>query len=178
MASNPLKQFIIPFSGLKPGIHHYAYDVDHQFFEAIEYSLYQSGNVHIDLVMNKEEGLLTFDIYIKGTVDVECDRCLDIIHYPVDNHYRLIFKRGKKWEDVSDEVVIMPDTESEVDMSHYLYEFISLSVPMQCIHPDDEHGQSTCNKEMLKILNQYLVKSSEDPRWEALKQFKEKYFND
>ncbi|MBK7589155.1 MAG: hypothetical protein IPI22_12930 [Bacteroidetes bacterium] len=42
-------------------------------------------------------------------------------------------------------------------MSTWIYEFIILSVPIQHIHPDDEQGKSTCNKQALAILNQQTI---------------------
>jgi uncharacterized metal-binding protein YceD (DUF177 family) len=118
--------------------------------------------------------MLVFKIDIKGYVEKECDRCLDVINYPVNVVHKLIFKFGDQWEDVSDEIIIIPETEHQLNMAHYLYEFISLSLPMQCIHPDDENGNSTCNKEMLILLSQHSKNREVDPRWEILKKLNDK----
>lgn len=169
---NYLKEFIIPFAGLKAGSHHFNFEIGDKFFEAIDYSEIKKGNLKADLELERQERMLIFQIDIQGFVELDCDRCLDPISYPVNSKHKLIFKFGADWEDISDEIIIMPESEYQVDMSHYLYEYISLSLPMRCIHPDDENGESTCNREMLNILGHHPEIHDDDPRWEALRKLK------
>ena len=68
---------------------------------------------------------------------------------------------------------VSPD-EDQIDIRHYVYESIMLSLPVQRVHPDNEKGRTQCNKEMLKLLKQHSNKKDKneiDPRWEALKKF-------
>lgn len=169
---NYLKQFIIPFTGLKFGIHHYDFVIDDKFFEALDYSMFKKGSLTVGVELNRQERMLIFDFKILGFIEIECDRCLELINYPVDSNHRLIFKFGHDWEDVSDEIIIIPESEYQIEIAHYLYEFISLTLPMQCIHPDDENGNSTCSAEMLKLLGYHPATQEEDPRWNALKKLK------
>ena len=59
---------------------------------------------------------------------------------------------------------------------HFVYESIMLALPIQVLHPDDENGNSTCNPEILKIMNEHSPDAKKedeiDPRWEALKKLK------
>jgi uncharacterized metal-binding protein YceD (DUF177 family) len=47
---------------------------------------------------------------------------------------------------------------------------------MRCVHPDDENGNSTCDSEMLNLLDSMQQKEHDeneiDPRWEKLKELK------
>jgi len=174
ISMNYLRQFIIPFSGLKPGVHHYDLVIDNKFFESLDYSTFRKGSLTVGVELNRQERMLIFDFDIHGTVEVECDRCLDLIKYPVNTNRRLIFKFGEKWEDLTDEIVIIPESEYQIDLSHFFYEFISLTLPMRRVHPDDAEGNSTCNQEMLKFLGYHPSGKVEDPRWEALKKLKNK----
>jgi uncharacterized metal-binding protein YceD (DUF177 family) len=40
------------------------------------------------------------------------------------------------------------------------------------VHPDDENGNSTCDEEQISLLNQYSKRTTNDPRWDALKNLK------
>ncbi len=78
---------------------------------------------------------------------------------------------GETYEEISAEIVTIPKTESNIDLSQYIYEYINLMLPIKKVHPDDEDGNSTCNKEMTDRLNKYSEQKS-DPRWDALKDIK------
>jgi uncharacterized protein len=169
---NYLKQFVIPFSGLKPGTHQYKFIVDDKFFEALDYSLYRHGTVNVGIDLIRQDRMLIFDFAISGFVEVACDRCLDPFNYDIDGNRRLIFKFGSDWEEVSDEIFIIPESEYQIDITHYLYEYISLMLPIKCIHPDDENGVSACNPEMLKYLDIRPKIQEIDPRWDGLKKLK------
>ncbi len=106
-----------------------------------------------------------------GTLELICDRCLDVYSQPLKGDFRLIVKYGEKREELSDELVTMPYDDSYFDIAQYVYEFIRLMVPMKRVHPDDEDGNSTCNAEMLKKL-QTFEKVKTDIRWDALKELK------
>lgn len=169
-----LKNFVIPFSGLKIDIHHFEFVIDKKFFDAIEYAEIEHGSVNLDLTLIKQDRMMIFEFDFKGWVEVVCDRCLDKFDHPVVARERLIVKFGEVFEEQSDEVIIIPERTYEFNISPYLYEFIKLSLPMQCIHPDDENENSTCNKEMLDRLSHHHQDTESDSRWDALKKLKEK----
>lgn len=168
-----LKQFVIPFRGLKNELHHFDFVIDNKFFDAIEYADLDQGKVNISLDLIKEERMMICEFGISGVVEVECDRCLDPYNQPVNGTERLIVKFGEKFEEQSDDVIIISESEYEFDLSTYIYEYIKLLLPMQCIHPDDEEGNSTCNQEMLDRLTHKNKEPGNDPRWDALKKLKE-----
>lgn len=69
------------------------------------------------------------------------------------------------------EVAYIGRSESILDVSPWIYEFIILSVPIQHIHPDDKDGISTCNPIAIQYLNN-LTNSSNPPIWDDLKKHK------
>lgn len=170
---NYLKQFVIPFSGLKPGMHQFDFIVDDKFFEALDYSVFENGMVKISLEMTRQERMLIFDFSFTGYVEVTCDRCLEKFNFPIDANRRLIFKFGEEWQELSEDIIIIPESEYQIDIAHYLYEYISLMLPIKCTHPDDETGKSTCDAEMLKYLADRPGTEDQDPRWDALKKLKD-----
>lgn len=167
-----LQEFEIPFLGLKEGVHDYAFDIDAVFFESFEYSEVKQGQVHVDVSMEKQERMLIFNFNIKGSVELPCDRCLAPLQLEISGDERLIVKFGQEWEEESEEVMIMPETESRIDISGFIYEYIMLMLPYKRVHPEDS-GESLCDESMVDKLGQH-ASTETDPRWEALKEIKNK----
>ncbi len=169
-----LKQFVIPFRGLALDIHHFDFVINNKFFEAIEYAELEGGLVNVSLELIRQERMMILEFALEGHIGVICDRCLDPLQQPIQGRERLIIKFGEKYEEQSDEVVIIPEGVYEFDVSTYIYEYICLLLPIQRIHPDDENGNSTCNRDMLNRLSSDDKEPDTDPRWEALRKLKEK----
>ena len=116
--------------------------------------------------------MLIFEFDINGTVEVICDRCLDLFDYPVKGNETLYVKLGETWDEESDDMIIIPESQHEFNVSQLIYEYIMLILPIQRIHPDDENGKSTCDTEMLKKLGAQPDPQETDPRWDALANLK------
>jgi uncharacterized protein len=166
---NRLKEYNIQFVGLEPGNHQFEFEVNDSFFEHFEFSLIQKGQIHVSVDLEKMERMMIFTIGLEGKVLATCDRCTNEFEYPLSDNQQLIIKLGAEYIEESEDVVVIPETEYQFNLAPYIYEFIHLALPAQIIHPDDEDGNSTCDPEMLRILNTLAPTESVDPRWEALK---------
>lgn len=166
---NRLKEYIIQFVGLEPGNHQFEFEVNNSFFEHFEFSLIQQGKVQIGVALEKMERMMIFNITLEGKVLVTCDRCNDEFYSPVSDLQKLIVKLGAEYTEESEDVVVIPETEYQFNLAPYIYEFIHLALPARLLHPDDEEGQSTCDPEMLRLLEKLNTVDTVDPRWEALK---------
>jgi uncharacterized metal-binding protein YceD (DUF177 family) len=162
--------YTIPFAGLKIGNHLFDFEIDDSFFEELDYSLIQKGDVHVSINLEKKESMLILLFNLKGTVEAECNLCTDPVDFKIDSNYQLIYKYGL--EEIDDEtlLVIHPDS-YQIDITQPIYEFITVSLPPRIVH---EEGK--CNQEMIEALNKYLSSKKEetkdddvDPRWSALK---------
>ena len=173
--NHPLgREFVIPFGGLSLGVHHYDFDINDKFFSFFEGSELENGKLKVDLELTKQSTMLILKFHIAGTSNVPCDRCSDLFDMEVKGDHQLIVKLGDEDFGDNDEIVSIPLTESEIEVSNYIYEFIILSLPQRRVHPDVK-GKSTCNKQMLKKLKEIAVKEKEkttDPRWDKLKDLK------
>ncbi|NLN96213.1 MAG: DUF177 domain-containing protein [Bacteroidales bacterium] len=167
------RQFHISFSGLKLGNHRFEFEIDKKFFDEFGYSEYEDGLLNIVVEMEKQQRMLIFTFTILGTIDVVCDRCLDVFPLEIYGNYRLFVKFGNDSHEESDEVIVIPESETHFDIGHYIYEYIVLSVPMRHIHPDNEDGTSNCDPEILQKLAEHKTKEQIDPRWGILKKLKE-----
>jgi len=164
-------EYIIPVKGLALGDHHYSYKIDDSFFSSFEYLDSNKGLVNLTINMVKESNLMDFKFHFEGYIEVKCDRCLDKFNLDVEGDFRLIVNYGSDFEEVSDEIITIPNNDANVDLSQFIYEYINLMLPIKKVHPDDEFGNSTCNQEMIDRLHNYSERI-EDPRWDALKNIK------
>ena len=170
-----MKGFVINFVGLKDGKHDYDFDIDEKFFESLDYSIVEKGEIKMNMTLEKKPGVLLLTFNFKGFIDAICDRCGDEFQLPVEGEDHLTVKYSPTEYDEETEDVVLLDTQANsVDVSHYLYEAITLSLPLKMVHPDDKNGNSTCNEEAIKALENLAPSENKDidPRWDKLKSFK------
>ncbi|MCD4746903.1 MAG: DUF177 domain-containing protein [Bacteroidales bacterium] len=169
------KQFVIPFKGLSIGIHQFRFDINNKFFESIEYSEIKKGKIDIELLFEKQENMLILNFSINGYVNVNCDRCLEDFEYPVSGKEQLIVKFGNKRYEENNEILIIPESEHQIEISHLIYEYISLLLPIKRIHPNDDNGISRCKGEVIRKIEELSNKKNNiDPRWDVLKKLNTK----
>ncbi len=163
---------MIPFKGLNIGVHQYNWEIDKRFFEEIENSGIHDAKLKTELAFEKQERMFVLQFTINGNVTVKCDRCLDDLGYPVSIDQTVYVKFGEEDIDETEEIIVIPETEYQIDISRLINEFIELSLPMQKVHGDDESGKSLCNAEMISKLNEHSGNKKTDPRWDKLKNLK------
>ena len=171
------KEYIIQFVGLALGEHLYEYIIRDNFFEDREYSEIKKSNIILKINLLKQTSMMILHVEVRGTVKADCDRCTEEFDLPIEGNYKLIVKVGGSLTgDEDDDIITIPANEHELDLSQHLYEYIALSLPIKRVHPDNEQGESTCNKEMLKKLSSFLTEEEKteneapgDPRWDKLK---------
>jgi uncharacterized protein len=164
-----LRQYVIHFSGLSTGNHQFEFEIGTKFFESIEYSELSTGDLEVTVEMEKEENLLRFDFHFEGSVDVQCDRCGDDFSLPLQGSDQLIVKYGDGYVEEDDNILIIPHSEHQINISHFIYEMIILSLPFQRIHPLDNEGNSLCDPEQIRKLEEFKAPETTDPRWDSLR---------
>ena len=175
---NQLSKYRIVYQGLSVGLHEFDFDVDNLFFESIEYSDIQKGNLKVKILLNKKSSFLELDFQIEGSVELTCDRCLDEYDQEVKYEGKLFVKFSESEDDLAENIICLTPSDYEFDVSHYIYESIKLSIPLKQVHPENENGDVSCNPEMLERLNNYITDEpadeETDPRWDDLKNLKGK----
>ena len=171
-----LKQFVIPFSGLKAGNYTFTFEVDDRFFEHFEYSEITHGRIHVDVVLERQPRMMVFNFLIAGHVLIPCDRCGENFSMPVDGEEQLIVKYGQVHEEESEDILVITEDEHELDMSQYIYEYIHLLLPMRKVHGTDEDGNSLCNPDVISRITEEEHEPG-DPRWEVLRKLKDNIDN-
>ena len=169
-----LKNYIIPYKGLKVGTHVFDFNVDKTFFEHFEHSEIENGKFSVSVELEKGDTFLALTFLINGAVQLECDRCLENFDLKIETEDHVVMKFGDEVFDsryIGEEVQIVSHQQSEINIAQYIYEFIHLHIPLKRVHPDDDSGNPTCNKDALDALNKYSASEEHhaDPRWDKLK---------
>ena len=169
------EQYSIPFVGLKYGIHHFDYEIGDGFWNNFPNAPISKSEVSVHLTFDRKNNFFTLNFEMKGKVNVECDRCTDYFDLPIYSENKIVVKlvESEKTEESEDaDIIFISKTETEFNVAQLVYELINLCIPMHKTHPDNEDGESTCNKKMLNELQKHLNsenKNEIDPRWAALK---------
>lgn len=174
-----LKQFSIPFTGLKLGLHQFEFEIDKSFFDAFEYSLVKEGTLKASVELDKQETMLLLNFHIDGTIQLNCDKCLSAFAQPIEIKERQIVKFAEDDLESDDlEIIVLNRKESEIDVSEMIYELINVAIPY--VNNCEQAGQGqSCDPEMIATLEKLASGNAtednekiDDPRWAALKKLK------
>jgi uncharacterized metal-binding protein YceD (DUF177 family) len=164
-------KYTIPFRGLKDGLHEFDFKVNQEFFNHFQEEDVYQGEADVKVSFNKKTLVTTLKFELKGKLNVACDRCLEELEIEVEGENSLHLKFGEEHEELADDVIVLAESENEINVAQYIYELFELSLPLSFVHPDDEEGNSTCNEKMIQKLNDLSVNEEEkiDPRWNDLR---------
>ena len=172
-----LKEFTIPFVGLKVGEHRFDFDLNNTFFENFEYDEFNDTNIKLDVLLDKKTTLLEFTITYSGSVNINCDITNEPYNQEIDGTYHFVVKFGDDFNNENEDLLILPHGIYEVSIQQYIYESIVLAMPTRRVHPGIEDG--TLKSEILAKLEELRPKPSDenselegdttDPRWDTLK---------
>lgn len=166
-----LKEHTISFTGLNDGEHDFRFELGGDFFTKASDEELEGGKLVVDVKLVKSSNLLVTNMHVEGTVRVECARCATPFDLPISGDQRQIFQLDAEEDLDDDELVGLEPGAHSINLSHYLYECIRLALPIRYVHPPGE-----CDPEVEAKLKQLSVEHDPipDPRWEALKNLKNK----
>ncbi len=176
------REYEIAWQGLKPGVHTYQYDIEGRFMKEKDAPAdHTNWDVCVTLDFDKKNSFFLLHFDVDGSVTVPCDRCGDDFRMQLWDEFDLVIKLtgdGEKEKD-EDDVVFIPRSETVIDISRWIYEFIMLSVPLQRVHPNKPNGTPGCNAQALKLLNKLSEppESSKKAIWKGLEALKDKTSN-
>lgn len=164
-----MDEFSIKFAGLKNGKHEFDFSITDKFFEDIDYSAIRQGDVTVKMEMDKSETMMVLLFEIEGGIETTCDRCAVSFRYPIKTQRTIIVKLGNEEMEESDEIIVIPRTEHQINVSQFIYEFISLELPVRKTACNDEEDSPLCDKSVIEKIEKENEENKEvDPRWAAL----------
>ena len=173
-----LREFTIPFVGLKIGKHQFTFEIKNTFFEHFEYDEFNEASIKLDVLLDKKTTLLEFSLAYQGNVNVNCDVTNEPYNETIEGEYHFVVNFGETFNDENEDLLILPHGSYEVNIQQYIYESIILGLPSRRIHPGVDDG--TLQSDILDKLEELSPKGSSDeqqesdgdktdPRWDTLK---------
>lgn len=167
-------KYIISTGGLPVGNHEFEFEVTDAFFKENETEEIKGASVFVKALLLKQNNLMQLEFNLNGTVKVDCDRCLKEFDFPFSSDEKLVVKYGKP-EDSSDEVLMIPEGETQLNVTHHLYEFILTAVPARKVPCEIDEEKFQCDTDVLEKLNENSISdesAENNPLWEKLKKVK------
>ncbi|MFB1039065.1 MAG: DUF177 domain-containing protein [Polaribacter sp.] len=164
-----LKEFNIPFVGLKEGKHLFQYKIDNTFFELYDYNEFEKSSINVTLEFVKKSTLFELEFTASGSVNVPCDVTNEYFDLEITATLPLVVKFGQEYNDENEEILILPHEVYQFSVAQFIYEMIVLGIPSKRVHPKVLDGtMETEALEQLEIKEEKTVETT-DPRWDKLK---------
>lgn len=173
-------QCTILLTGLKEGGHVYNFSIGSDFFALFEGPEISGGEIMVEVNLVKGSSHIELLISLSGKVQLLCDRCLEPFLYDLKADNRIYARFGDHYEEVDDEIIIIPHTEGVFSLDQLVYEFAHLALPISRHHPDNKDGKSSCDPEMLARIGggaDTHRNIEPDPRWQGLDKIKNDLLN-
>lgn len=185
------KTFDIEVIKFKEGKHVIDFEIGDSFFQNFEDNeIVRKGNLAIRVNLNKGANVIELNFHIKGTVQLTCDRSLEVFDHPLDFSEKMIYKYGAEEQEIDEDVYMITRDTPSINVAQLIYEFILLALPAKKIHPD---YRNELDDEELEVEGGYVYIDGEgeedqaaedanpeeetkpvDPRWEQLMKLKNK----
>lgn len=165
-------EYIIDIKSLKNKEYNYKYKITKSFFSDFVYDDINDVNLDITLSLIKNDNLMDLTFTVEGTILTTCDRCNDDLLMPIAFTHHLFIQLCDNPKEEGTDIIFMPLTTTEIDISPLIFESIIFSIPMRHVHSCDENGNSLCNQKTIEILKNYLKeenKTYNKYNWEVLK---------
>ncbi|MEQ9300585.1 MAG: DUF177 domain-containing protein [Cyclobacteriaceae bacterium] len=172
MSSSVYKTFNIDIYKLSFKKHEYQFEWNDSLFTIEESSIVQKGQGECHVVLDKSETMITLDFKISGTVELTCDRSLELFDHEIELDEHLILKMGDGNVELGDEIEMIHRDAQQINIAEYLYQYINLSIPMKRVHPNliDEDDEGIVF--VTETASEEKNNNEDDPRWAALKKLK------
>ncbi|CAN5243579.1 DUF177 domain-containing protein [soil metagenome] len=181
-----LNKYNIDIYRLSNGTHDYIFEIDDTFFQSFESEIINKSKAEAKVVLRKTDSLIEATFLIEGTVELECDRSLELFDYPISTKDRILYKYGEEEMEMDDDIYIITKLTQKINVAQHVYDFINMAVPMKKISPkyqdDDEDdsdvklvytsGGNYDDETESEEISDDETEDELDPRWAILKNLK------
>jgi uncharacterized metal-binding protein YceD (DUF177 family) len=186
------KTFDIEIIKFIEGKHELTFDIGDSFFQQFENNeILEKGKLTTRVIMDKGANVIELTFQIQGTVELICDRSLEVFDNPLDIKEKMIYKYGAQEQEINENVFMITRDTPLINVAQLIYEYILLALPAKKIHPDyqndlddeDFEGEGgyvyfddeTEDEESSdEVSDQKENPKPVDPRWEQLLKLKNK----
>lgn len=150
-------EYKLMLKSLPEGKHSFEYHLDKQFFINMENADVRDADVKVMLDVDHRGDAYMLAFRLTGTLTVLCDRCLDELPLDIDTTYALTVKYGEEYNDDSDTLLVIPESDNYLNVAYMLYDTAVLAIPPRHVHP-----QGKCNRAMSALNKKYGVRNADD----------------
>lgn len=140
----------LPLKTLPHGSHAFDYKLQKQFFVDMESADIRDADLDVHVDVNYKGDLYEITLTVKGEITLICDRCLDDLQWPVDTTFHIFVKYGPDYNDDSDELLEIPESDAELNIAYMIYDTVALTIPIKHVHP-----LGKCNRAMAAALSKH-----------------------
>lgn len=149
MEVNCIEDLDVEIVKFKQGNHTLSYQIGPTFFTLFPESQISHAQFDAEIQFEKKSGTLNFHFLIKGSMQLECDRCLETLSYPTTQDFTLLVKISSEPGEEEEHLTYIYPGETHFGLAKYIYEMIHLSIPLR---KSCEDVSATCNQDMIQFL--------------------------
>ena len=132
---NILSKYRIDIFRLENKCYVHEFEGDDTFFQALEQELIEKGHFHATVSLDKTETMIQLNYRIVGSVELTCDRSLELFDYPFDVTQRMILKFADHTEELTEELMLLDRHVQQINVAQDIFDFIGLQIPIKKLHP-------------------------------------------
>ena len=156
-AVGKFSEFKLQLKSMPEGVETFDYHLDKTFFTNMENADVREADLDVKLTVVHRGGIYNLDFAITGSVTLLCDRCLDDLVLPIDAPYHIAVKYGDCYNDESDELLEIPESDNYLNVAYMIYDTVALAIPIKHVHP-----LGKCNRAMSAILKKHRARPVDD----------------
>ncbi|MDE7388140.1 MAG: DUF177 domain-containing protein [Muribaculaceae bacterium] len=149
-------EYKLMLKSLPMGKHTFEYHLDKAFFQNMENGDVRDADANVTLEVDHRSEGYNLHFHLTGTLTLLCDRCLDELPIEVDTEYALTVKYGDDYNDDSDTLLVIPESDNYLNVAYMIYDTAVLAIPARHVHP-----LGKCNRAM-SALNKKYARSADD----------------
>ena len=155
MQKSILNTFKIDIFRLESKQYMHEFEGNNDFFEALDQNLIQKGHFKASVDLNKNETMIQMVYKISGSVELTCDRSLDLFDFPVDITQKMILKFSDHNEEITEELMLIDRNTQYINVAQDIFDFIGLQIPIKKLHPRFIQDEVTYESLMRKFDDEY-----------------------
>lgn len=147
----------------------YDFSINNSFFSLFEESTIKEGDLKVTVTIERSNNTFPTVIKSEGTVKVVCDRCLNLIDFPVQSEMEFVIKLSEQEKEDEDEIVYVSAHEAVFNTLQHIYDNIYLSLPIRKTCEAANIAEGCDEKVIEKLERRDDGEETTDPRWNKLK---------
>lgn len=155
---NSIDTFKISIFHLQNKQYLHEFEGDDDFFMDLEQELklIEKGQFKATVSLDKSETMIQMLYKITGSVELTCDRSLDLFDFPFDITQKMILKFSDHTEEITEELMFIDRNVQYINVAQDIFDFICLQIPIKKLHPRYTENEVTYESLMKKFDEEYV----------------------